>query len=336
MGGRMMLQTRMTQLFGIRHPIMQGGMQHLGVARFAACVSNAGGLGTINISCFPTVEAFRAELKLMGELTDKPFAVNFSFLPELSSGEQRRMQEMAEACAAAGVPVIETAGGDPSAYLPTFHAGGCKVIHKAPSVKIAKRMEEKGVDAVSIIGYEVAGHPSMDGIGTMVMANKVAGALRVPVLAAGGIADGKGLLAALALGCEGVVMGTRFVATEECLISQAHKDWIVTHGERDSTLIMKSIRNMVRAADNTAARTCLDMERKGATLEELMTVISGAIGRRCYETGDVDGGIFCVGPAMGLIHQVVPVQVLMERMVAEAEAGIGRIQSMVIGGTAHV
>ena len=331
-----MLKTRMTQLFGIRHPIMQGGMQHLGVARFASCVSNAGGLGTINISCFPTVEAFQNELKLMRELTDKPFAVNFSFLPEISLGEQQRIWKMVELCVAERVPVIETAGGDPSAYLQMFHDAGCKVVHKAPSLKIAKRMEEKGVDAVSIIGYEVAGHPSMDGIGTIVMANRVASELRIPVLAAGGIADGKGLLAALALGCEGVVMGTRFVATKECLISQAHKEWIVEHGERDSLLIMKSIRNMVRAANNRASQTCLEMERRGATLEELMTVISGAVGRKCYESGDVDGGIFCVGPAMGLINEVVTVRALIEGMVAEAESGISRIQTMVNGGASCV
>ena len=331
-----MLKTRMTELFGIKHPIMQGGMQHLGVASFASCVSNAGGLGTINISCFPTVEDLHRELKTMKELTDRPFAVNFSFLPEISLGEQQRIWKMVELCATEHVPIIETAGGDPSPYLQAFHDAGCKVIHKAPNAKVAKRMEEKGVDAVSIIGYEVAGHPSMDGVGTMVMANKVSSELHVPVLAAGGIADGKGLLAALALGCEGVVMGTRFVATEECRISQAHKDWIVAHGERDSTLIMKSIKNMVRAANNAAAQACLEMESRGAKLEELMTVVSGVKGRKCYESGDVEGGIFCVGPAMGIIHDIVPVKELIEGMVEEAQSGIERIQAMMAGGAPNV
>lgn len=328
-----MIKTRMTELFGIKHPIMQGGMQHLGVADFASCVSNAGGLGTINITCFPTPEAFRDELQKMKSLTDKPFAVNFSFLPEMSLSEQSRVQKMAEICAEQAVPVIETAGGDPSPYLPTFHEAGMKVIHKAPSVKIAKRMEEKGVDAVSIIGYEVAGHPSMDGIGTIVMANRVASELSVPVLAAGGIADGKGLAAALCLGCEGIVMGTRFVATEECCISQSHKDWILTHGERDSRLIMKSIHNMVRAADNEAARACLELEKHGASLEELMSVISGKKSRKAYEEGNVDGGIFCVGPAMGLIHEILPVKDLMNGMVSEAEAIFDRLQQLKYGGT---
>ena len=321
-----MLQTRMTQLFGIQYPIMQGGMQHLGVPQFASAVSDVGGLGTINVSCFPSAKAFHEALREMRKLTDKPFAVNFSFLPEISIGEQRRVWEQIELCVLEKVPVIETAGGDPSPYIGALHDGGCKIVHKAPSVKIAKRMEEKGVDAVSIIGYEVAGHPSMDGVGTIVMADRAASQLKIPVLAAGGIADGRGLAAALALGCEGIVMGTRFVATKECRISQAHKDWIVTHGEKDSVLIMKSVRNMVRAANNESARTCLEMERRGAAMEEQMSVISGANSRESYREGSVEKGIFCVGPAMGLIDSVLPVKTLLDEIVAEAESAIERLR----------
>ncbi len=327
-----MMKTRFTQQFGVKHPIMQGGMQHLGVAAFASAVSNAGGLGTINISCFDSPEAFQADLHTMKVLTDKPFAVNFSFLPEISLGEQQRIRQFIDVCAQERVPIVETAGGDPSVYLPAFQAAGIKVIHKSPNVKIAQRMVEKGADAITIIGSEVAGHPSKDGIGTMIMANRVASLVDVPVLAAGGIADGKGLAAALALGCEGVVMGTRFVATEECLISQAHKDWIVHHGERDTLLILESIHNVMRAANNEAARACLELERQGATLEQLMTVIAGSKGRSCYRDGTVEGSLFCVGPAMALIDSILPVQTLIDGMVAEAEAVIRRIQAQIDGG----
>ncbi len=327
-----MIKTRFTEKLGLKYPVMQGGMQHLGVADFASVVSECGALGTINISCFKTPEEFEAEVDKMQKLTSKPFAVNFSFLPEMSTDDQERINRMVEICVMKKIAMVETAGGDPSPYLPAFHKAGILVMHKAPTVKIAKRMAEKRADMVSIIGYEVAGHPSMDGIGTMVMANKTAAELDVPVLAAGGFADGKGLAAALSLGCEGIVMGTRFVATKECTISDAHKQWIVEHGERDSMLIMKSIRNMVRAANNEAARKCLELEKQGAGLKELMPVISGVKGKESYMNGNVDGGIFCVGPAMGLIHEVKPVAELLADIEKEAEAVIRRLNGLITDG----
>ena len=186
-------------------------------------------------------------------------------------------------------------------------------------------MARKGADVITIAGYEVAGHPSLDGIGTFVIANKAAKACAeygVPVLAAGGVADGKGLAAALALGAQGVVMGTRFVATTECPISDNHKKWLLQHTEKDTVLVQKSIRNAARVANNLAAKLTLEMEARGTTLQELMTVISGKISKQCYKNGDIDGGIYALGPAMGLIDDIKPVQQLMDDMVAEAEAVI--------------
>lgn len=320
------MKTRFTEMFGIKYPIVQGGMQHLGVPEFASVVCNAGGIGTLNITCYANPEEFRVAVKEMKRLTDKPFIVNISLVPSLSKGEE--IFRYIDVCIEEGVAAIETAGADPSEFIPYIKENGIKLIHKTPSAKIAKRMEEKGADAITIAGYEVAGHPSTDGIGTMILANKVASACKIPVLAAGGIGDGKSLAAALALGCEGVVMGTRFVATTECPISDNHKNWVVNHGERDTALIQKSIKNMARVSNNMAAKLTLEMEARGTTLQELLNVIAGRISKECYKNGNVDGGIFAVGPVMGIINDIKPVQMLMDDMVAEAEAVCGRVQKM--------
>lgn len=320
------MKTRFTDMFGIKYPIVQGGMQHLGVPEFASVVCNAGGIGTLNITCYANPEEFRIAVKEMKRLTDKPFIVNISLVPSLSKGEE--IFRYIDVCIEEGVAAIETAGADPSEFIPYIKENGIKLIHKTPSAKIAKRMEEKGADAITIAGYEVAGHPSTDGIGTMILANKVASACKIPVLAAGGIGDGKGLAAALALGCEGVVMGTRFVATTECPISDNHKNWVVSHNERDTALIQKSIKNMARVSNNMAAKLTLEMEARGTTLQELLNVIAGRISRECYKNGNVDGGIFAVGPVMGIINDIKPVQMLLDEMVAEAEASCGRVSGM--------
>lgn len=313
-----MITTRFTELFGITHPIVQGGMQHLGIPTFASIVSNAGGMGTINITCYGSPEEFHDAVKEMKSLTDKPYIVNISLVPDLTKGEE--IFKYIDVCAREGVAAIETAGADPSEFIPAMKEGGIKLIHKTPNAKVAKRMEEKGADAIAIAGYEVAGHPSTDGIGTFVIANKTASVCSVPVLAAGGVADGKGLAAALALGAEGVVIGTRFVATTECPISANHKQWILDHTERDTVLTQKSINNMARVANNMASRLTLAMEARGTTLKELMTVISGKLSKEAYQTGNVDGGIFAVGESTGLINDIKPVKQLMDDIVAEAEA----------------
>ena len=231
-------------------------------------------------------------------------------------------------CGEEGVKVIETAGQNPSEFVPHIKEAGIKLIHKCPGVKYAKKAESFGADAVTIVGYEVAGHPGLDELGSFILINRVAESVSIPVLAAGGVADGKGLAAALALGAQGVVLGTRFVASKECWISENHKNWIVNANENQTVLCQKSIKNMVRVANNEAARKCLELEAKGATLQELMPVISGKLGKAAYADGNVDGGMFAVGPAAGLIHEVESCKEIIDSIMAEAEEGLKRLNSL--------
>lgn len=322
------MKTRMTELLGIRYPIMQGGMQHLGVPELAAAVSEAGGLGTINVTIYPDPEDLRAAIKEVKKRTSKPFAVNITLIPSLRPGKE--LFDQVAVILDEGVTAVETAGASPQelADVLNAHKDQVKWIHKAACVKHAKKAEGMGADLITMAGYEVAGHPHTDGVGTIVLANKTAREVKVPVLAAGGISDGRGLLAALSLGCEGVVMGTRFVASKECWIHQNHKDWIVNANENDTVLCQKSIRNMVRVADNAAARKCLEMEAQGATLEKLMAVIAGKLGKAAYENGNVDGGMFAVGPTCGLIHKIESCKEIIDGMAAEAEQGLARINGV--------
>lgn len=323
-----MIKTKFTEMFGIEKPIVQGGMQHLGIADFASLVSNAGGMGTMNITCYPGIDEFREDIIKMKELTDKPFIVNISLVPDLTKGEE--IFQYIDVCAREQVAAIEFAGASPVEFMPACKEAGIRIIHKSPNAKVAASMARKGADVITIAGYEVAGHPSLDGIGTFVIANKAAavcGEYGVPVLAAGGVADGKGLAAALALGAQGVVMGTRFVATKECPISDNHKQWLLEHTEKDTVLVQKSIHNAARVANNLAAKLTLEMEARGTTLQELMTVISGKLSRQCYKNGNIDGGIYALGPAMGLIRDIKTVQELMDGMVDVAEAVINGLRS---------
>lgn len=323
-----MIKTKFTEMFGIEKPIVQGGMQHLGIADFASLVSNAGGMGTMNITCYPGIDEFHEDIIKMKELTDKPFIVNISLVPDLTKGEE--IFQYIDVCAREQVAAIEFAGASPVEFMPACKEAGIRIIHKSPNAKVAASMARKGADVITIAGYEVAGHPSLDGIGTFVIANKAAavcGEYGVPVLAAGGVADGKGLAAALALGAQGVVMGTRFVATKECPISDNHKQWLLEHTEKDTVLVQKSIHNAARVANNLVAKLTLEMEARGTTLQELMTVISGKLSRQCYKNGNIDGGIYALGPAMGLIRDIKTVQELMDGMVDEAEAVINGLRS---------
>jgi len=321
-----MLKTRMTDLLGIKYPIMQGGMQHLGTPELAAAVSNAGGLGTINVTIYPTPDELRTAIRRVKELTDKPFCVNVSLVPHLALGEVTYQQF--DVMFDENVPVVETAGASPSAFAPVIKKSNIKWIHKAASVKHCKKAEEMGADMVTIAAYEVAGHPGMDGVGTIVLANKAAQTMSIPVLAAGGIADGRGLVAALALGAAGVTLGTRFVASRECVIHNNYKEWIVQASENDSTLCQKSIKNMVRVANNSAAKKCLEMEAKGASLEELMAVIAGKVGKACYESGNVEGGLFPIGPAVGLISEIKSAREIIDDIIAEAEGTLAKLRSL--------
>ena len=320
------MKTRFTALCGIEYPIMQGGMQHLGVPQLAAAVSNAGGIGTINITIYPQHEDFRAALREMKGLTTKPFAVNISLVPGLNMGDSIR--RYIAICAEEGVKVIETAGRNPSEFVPQIKEAGMVLVHKCTALRHARRAVADGADAITAAGHEVGGHPGPDEIGTFVLANVLAAGLDVPVLAAGGIADGKGMAAALALGAEGVVVGTRFVASTECTVHPNFKQAIVDATERDTCIIQRSIGNMCRCYNNAQAQKALALDQKGAGLEEQMPVISGKHAREGYVTGDVDNCIYSIGVASGLVHEVKPVAQIIEEMVGGARRTAARLQAM--------
>ena len=321
-----MIQTKMTQLLGIQHPIMQGGMQHLGTPELAAAVSNAGGLGTINVTIYPEFEDFRAAVQKMKSLTDKPFAVNVSIPPDVNPGD--KTGEYLKICSEEGVKIIELAGGNPAPFAPVIKGYGMTLIVKMAALKHAKKAQSVGADMVTIVGYEVAGHPGMGELSSFVLADKVSHELDIPVMLGGGVADGYGLAGALSLGCAGVVMGTRFVASTEAVISDAHKQWIVNHQEGDTTTCQRSIRNMVRVANTASAQACLEMEKKGATLQELMAVISGRNSKDAYQSGEVEKGLFPVGQTIGLIQDVKPCKEIIDEVMAQAEAQIARVNAM--------
>ena len=297
-----MFNTRITEILKIKYPIMQGGLQHLGTPELASAVCNAGGLGTINATICPTIPEFRDAIRKVKSLTKNPFCVNVSMLPTLSLGELT--PEYFKVIVEEGVPVVETAGRNPEEFVPLLKQAGIILIHKVPSVKFAKKVEKIGVDIVTIVGLECGGHPGMDNITTMILGNKTAKALKIPVLIGGGIADGAGLVAALALGGEGIVMGSRFVATDECIIHPNFKEWMVNASENDTILIQRSIKNMLRSMKNHAALNCLEMEKRGVGLQELLGAISGNLGKKCQMEGDLENGIFAIGQVIGLIDEV--------------------------------
>jgi nitronate monooxygenase len=320
------METRITELLKIEYPIMQAGLQHLGTPELASAVSNAGGLGTINATIYSSIPEFRDAIRKVKSLTTKPFCVNISMLPKVSNNELT--SEYFRTVVEEGVAIVETAGRSPEEYVPMLKSAKVKLIHKVPAVKYAKKAEEVGADIVTIVGLECGGHPGMDEVTTMILGNKVTKTVNVPVFIGGGIADGYGMVAALALGGEGVVMGTRFVATEECMIHPNFKNWIVGAGENDTILIQRSIKNMVRAAKNEAALKCLAMEQQGAGLNELLGIISGKIGKECQMGGNVAGGILSAGQAIGLINEIKSAKQVVDDTMREVEMIIARLNQM--------
>ncbi len=330
------MKTKLTEMFGIKYPIIQSGMQWLAVPRLASAVCNAGGIGTINVTCWPTLDEFADALDEMNELTSgRPYIVNISLAPtqRLDANEIRRTIKL---CGEKHVAAIETSADDPREFIPDIKAAGMRHLHKCPNYRVSMSMERKGVDAVIIAGYEVGGHPSADGVGTFVIARRCAADLSIPVVAAGGVADGHGLAAAISLGAAGVAMGTRFVNTTECPIHKNHQQWIIDHTEKDTVLAQKTIGSMMRITKNNAALLANEIEARGLAngydttriLKEQMPVISGQKTKAAFQNGDVGSATFCTGMVMGLIHDVVPVKELLDRMVAEAEATVKEMVSM--------
>jgi nitronate monooxygenase len=311
-----MFKTRVTELFGIKYPIIQGGMQWVARAELAAAVSNAGGLGILSALTFPTPEELAAEIRKARGLTDKPFGVNVTFLPTL---RPVNIDGYIDVIIEEGVKIVETAGRNPEPYMERFKSAGIKVIHKCTAVRFARTAERVGCDVVSIDGFECAGHPGEEDITSLILIPLTVDAVKIPVVASGGFGDARGFVAALALGAEGVNMGTRFMATQEAPVHPKVKELLVLSSERDTMLILRSLRNTARVFRNPVAEKVAEMEKNGASIEELAPLISGQAGKEVLETGETDRGILTCGQVIGLIRDIPTVKELIENIISEAK-----------------
>ena len=317
-----MLKTRFTEMFGIEHPIVQGGMQWVGRAELVAAVANAGALGFITALTQPTPEDLRREIARCREMTDKPFGVNLTILPAL---QPPPYAEYRQAIVESGVRIVETAGNNPQEHITELKKYGVKVIHKCTAVRHALKAERIGADAISIDGFECAGHPGEDDTPGLILIPAAADQVKIPMIASGGFGDARGLVAALALGAEGINMGTRFMCTVESPIHQRIKEQIVANDERATELIFRTLRNTSRVASNAVSREVVSIERKGgATIDDLKHLVAGQRGRVVYETGDPEYGIWSAGMVQGLIHDIPTCAELVSRIVREAEAIIAQ------------
>lgn len=312
-----MIRTKFTEEFGVRHPIVQGGMMWVGRAELAAAVSQAGGLGIITALTQPTPEDLTREIARCRELTDQPFGVNLTILPSI---DPPPYDEYRQAIVESGVTIVETAGANPKEHLPVFHEAGVKVIHKCTSVRHAVKAEQLGVDAVSIDGFECAGHPGEDDVPGLVLIPAATAKLTIPVLASGGIADARGMVAALALGADGANMGTRFMCTAESPVDEAVKQQIVANSELDTELIFRSLRNTARVAANAVSAEVVSREAEGVEFTDIQHLVAGTRGRKVFSDGDLDAGIWSAGQCQGLIHDIPSADELVDRMMAEAES----------------
>lgn len=316
------MKTRITELLGIEYPIVQGGMMWVGTAELASAVSNAGGLGILTALTQPTPEDLVSEIKRCREMTDKPFGVNLTILPSIKPPPYN---EYAQAAMENGIKIIETAGQNPEPFLPYFKEYGAKVIHKCTSVRHAVKAQKIGVDAVSVDGFECAGHPGEDDVPNLILLAAAKEKLDIPMLASGGIGNGYQMAAAMALGAEGVNMGTRFVATQEAPVHENMKQAMVEADERCTTLMFRTLRNTARVFKNSVSTKVVDIESQPGDTDftDLKDLVAGARGReRCIEQGDIDGGVWTAGMVMGLIHDIPTCEVLIQRMVAEAKESV--------------
>jgi NAD(P)H-dependent flavin oxidoreductase YrpB (nitropropane dioxygenase family) len=318
----MALRTRFTEMLGIEHPIVQGGMMWVGRAELASAVSNAGGLGILTALTQPTPDDLRREIDRCRTMTDKPFGVNLTILPAVTPppyAEYRR------AIIESGIKIVETAGNNPREHVEDFKSHGIKVVHKCTAVRHALSAERIGVDAVSIDGFECAGHPGEDDVPGLILIPAAADKLKIPFVASGGFGDARGLVAALALGADGINMGTRFLATKEAPIHANVKDFIVNNDERSTRLIFRAFKNTTRVAANSVSNKVVEiLTNPEATFEDVRPLVLGAKGRVALETGDLDHGLVTAGQVQGLINDVPSCRELIERIVRESEAIISQ------------
>lgn len=320
-----MFKTRITEMFGVETPILMGGMTGVGYGELVAAVANAGALGFITAHMFPTGEALLAEIEKTRSLTDKPFGVNLTLLPSINPIPY---DDYREAIIASGIKIVETAGRAPTDHLPRFKEMGVKVIHKCTSVRHSVSAVRKGVDVISIDGFECAGHPGEDDVGLVVLLPATVDALPdVPIIASGGMADGRSLVAALALGADAVNMGTRFLATKEANVHPNMKQRIVDSTELDTVLVGRNLRNTARVARNKVAEKVAEIQRDPTTtFDDVRELMSGARAREAVDkNGDLDGGIWTTGQSQALIHDIPTCEDLVQNIMAQARAVRERI-----------
>lgn len=316
----MTIQTRITELLGIERPIIQGGMMWVGRAELAAAVSNAGGLGILTALTQSTPDDLRREIDRCRSLTDKPFGVNLTILPSVTPPPYAQYRT---AIIDSGVTIVETAGHKPQEHVEEFKSHGIKVLHKCTAVRHALSAERMGVDVISIDGFECAGHPGEDDIPGLILIPAAADKVKIPMIASGGFGDGRGLAAALALGAEGINMGTRFCATVEAQIHESVKQFIVGNDERATNLIFRKFHNTGRVAKNSVSDQVVEISaRSDAVFEDIRSYVSGLKGREALETGNLDAGLIWAGQVQGLIHDIPTCRELLDRIMAEAEAVI--------------
>jgi nitronate monooxygenase len=313
------MKTRITELLGIEHPIIQGGMHHVGLAEMAAAVSNAGGLGIITGLTQGTPEKLAAEIARCKTMTDKPFGVNITFLPSMTPPDY---PGLIQAVIDGGVNIVETAGNNPAPYMPALKEAGIKVIHKCTAVRHALKAEKVGCDAVSVDGFECGGHPGEDDIPNFILLPRAADELTIPFVSSGGMADARSLVASLAMGADGMNMGTRFIATKEAPVHENVKAAILAASELDTRLVMRPLRNTERVLNNSAVERLLEKEKAlGADIkiDDILPEVAGVYPKIMKE-GDMDAGAWSCGMVAGLINDVPSVQELMDRIMSEADS----------------
>lgn len=322
-----MFNTRITEMLGIEYPIICGGMQYVSNAELVAAVSNAGGMGILAAGNFGSKEELRDEIRKIKALTDKPFGVNVTFMPVLQFVDREGMMDTA---IEEGVSAFETSGRITEEHVQRIKKANVKHIHKVARLRDARTAERLGVDAVTVVGFECGGAPPMDDITTFIQVPLVVDAVGVPVIAGGGIGDARGFVAALALGAEGVVMGTRFMATRESLIHSNAKEAMVNAKETDTMCVLRSLGSMERVFRNEVSEEVIEMEKKGATLEELIPLITGKKVREAFETGNLHTGILPCGQITGLINEIPSVKEVIDDMVSGAGEILKRLSKMVV------
>ena len=319
------MKTKVTEMLGIQYPIIQGGMQWVGYAELASAVSNAGGLGVLTALTQPTPEDLRKEIARCRQMTDKPFAVNLTILPTIKPPPYA---EYMQVIFDSGIRIVETAGNNPRDFVPKFKEKGITIVHKCTSVRHALSAERHGVDVISIDGFECAGHPGEDDVPNLILIPAAVRACKIPVLASGGIADGYQMAACLAMGAQGINMGTRFMCTKEAPIHDNIKQALVRADERSTNLIFRTMRNTSRVFKNKVSDEVVAMEKKGAAFADVKHLVAGVKGRGAMTSGEIDNGIVSAGMVIGLIKDIPSCRELIERIVKECREALSSAARM--------